>query len=65
MKLRLLIAGIEENKIVALEKEEQVANKLKLNEAEKIFFLHDMWKFEDSKKIKEQVRNILEGGESK
>ena len=65
MKLRLLIAGIEENKIVALEKEEQVADKLKLDEAEKIFFLHDMWKFEVAKKIKEQVRNILEGGESK
>lgn len=58
-KVRLLIAGIPEEKIVAERDELSFVNNLKLDGIDKVFILHDLYSLEETAKIKEKVVNMI------
>lgn len=59
-KVRLLIAGVPEDKIVCIREEMELVSYLELEEIDKIFILHDLYAFDLAKKVKEQVREKLQ-----
>lgn len=64
-KLRLLIAGIHENKIFSTKNELDTPELLLLDHTEKIFILHQVYKTVAAKKAKENIIDILKGREDK
>ncbi len=58
-KVRLLIAGIPEDKIVAQRDEMAFVDNLKLEGIDKVFILHDLYSLEETAKIKEKVKNLI------
>ena len=59
-KVRLLMAGIEEEKIICMREEKEVANNVMLEGIDKIFILHDLYAFDLAKKVKEKIRHRIE-----
>lgn len=65
-KVRLLMAGIEEKKLLCMREEKEVAEKVELENIETIFILHDLYAFDLAKKVKERVRQrIVEDAQKK
>ena len=60
--LRLLMAGIPEEKIVLCEKEEDAASYVDYAAVEKIYILHDIYsvQYENAKKVYQDLKNRLE-----
>lgn len=58
-KVRLLIAGIPENKIIARRDEMTFVDNLNLEGIDKVFILHDLYSLEETAKIKEKVENMI------
>lgn len=59
-KLRMLLAGIPEEKLTVIREEFLLVEKLKLKNIDKIFILHDLYSLEETAKIKEQVIKKIE-----
>lgn len=55
-KVRLLIAGVEEQKIFITEDELKTIDLVKKDEIDKLFILHDMNKYNTALKLKEKMR---------
>lgn len=60
--LRLLMAGIPEEKIVLCEKEEDAASYVDYAAVDKIYILHDLYpvRYENAKKVYQDLKNRLE-----
>lgn len=58
-KVRLLIAGIPEEKIVAQRDEFSFVDNLKLEGIDKVFILHDLYALEETAKIKDKVKKMI------
>lgn len=58
-KVRLLLAGIPEEKIVCLREEMQIPEQLDLKQIDKIFILHDLYAFELAKQVKEKIKQKI------
>lgn len=60
--LRLLMAGIPEEKIVLCEKEEDAASYVEYAAVDKIYILHDIYsvQYENAKKVYQDLKNRLE-----
>ena len=61
--LRFLLAGIPKEKLIKIEDELETVNMLKCEEVEKIFILHDIYKFDVASKLKELLRKKLNTSE--
>ena len=58
--IRLLMADINPEKIVHERDILQATSKLKLENLEKIFILHDLYSIEETKQIKQKVKEIID-----
>lgn len=58
-KLRLLIAGIPNEKIIAERDELEFIDKLNLEGIDKVFILHDLYALDETAKIREKVKNMI------
>ena len=64
IKLRLLIAGVKEDRIAALENENDVINELSLNKENSIYVLYDMYQQAAVDKVNKMIKDKLAGGEN-
>ncbi len=62
--LRLLLAGIPEEKIVPLREELDIPDYVQLDNIDKILILRDMWQLDNAVKIKEKIKTKLEQGDN-
>ena len=62
-KLRLLLAGIEEERIIVTDNEVDTAKYV--TDVEKLYILHDLTQFENMKKIKNELKKVNEEGDEK
>ena len=58
-KLRFLLAGIDNKKLVCLPNEEEAINKINLRGIDSIYILHDMSSYKESMKAEEIVNSII------
>ncbi len=58
--VRCLIAGIEPEKMIHKKELLQATNELELKDIEKIFILHDLYSIEETKQIKQRVKELIE-----
>jgi len=63
MKLRLLLAGVPEEKIIARKKEEEIPDLLSLKKGETVYVLYDMYEQPVVDKVNAGLRRLLKGGE--
>lgn len=61
-KLRLLLAGVAEEKLFCTEKELDAPNLLSLSDTNKIFILHELYAAEEALKVKDKVICKIQGG---
>ncbi len=54
-KLRLLIAGVPEDKITTLRRESDVAGAIRYDDADRIFLLYDVYRYEIALKVLDEV----------
>ena len=59
--VRLLMADIPEEKIVHKCNIIEATSELKLDGIEKIFILHDLYSLNETKQIKQKVKEIIDG----
>ncbi len=58
-KIRLLIAGIKEEKLICIRDEIETVDYIELQDIDKIFILHDLYAYDLAKKVKEKLRNKI------
>ena len=58
-KLRMLLAGIDEEKIICVENEQDTYKELILKDTEKILILHEVYYVTGAKKIKENIKKTI------
>ncbi len=60
-KVRLLMAGIPKEKIYCKKDIIEATNELRLDEIDGVFILHDLYSIEETKKIKQNVEEMIKG----
>ncbi len=63
-KIRLELAGIEENKIYCSKDEIEAVKQIELEKIDSVCILYDLYSMKLKEKIKKQVENIIEGNEN-
>ena len=54
-KVRLLIAGVDESKIVAVTNEKEAADKVDIAAADKIFLLYELYRYDSAVAVRNQI----------
>jgi len=63
-KLRLLIAGVREDKITPVSREAEVAEAIKYGEADRVFLLYDVYRHDIAVKVRAEVMQKIEEASS-
>ena len=58
--IRLLMAGIDKEKIIHEKDEIEATSHLKIEGIDKVFILHDLYSIEETKRIKAKVKEIID-----
>lgn len=58
-KLRMLLAGIDEEKIICVDNEQDTYKELLLKDTEKILILHEVYYVTGARKIKENIKKMI------
>ena len=59
-KFRLLMAGIDEAKLVCTDKEIDAPDKLIFDGTDKIFILHELYAADEAMKVKDKVKELIQ-----
>lgn len=59
-KLRLLMAGVDEAKLVSVEKEIDAPDYLKLTDTDSVYILHELYAADEAMKVRDKVKQKLE-----
>lgn len=60
-KLRALIAGIDEQKLVISAKPEELVSKIDLNRCDKVILLYDLYRYDEAMRVRAAILSRMEG----